>query len=185
MRRPSSTAAASASAHSRHGWSSMPPRRYGSRNSTSSARLPIVKEEVTPTCWSCPSAFHSPSSSEPIRVPGPFLCQRKPATTQSAVRACLILAIVRLPGAYASEARLAITPSSPAPLEWSIAQVVVAIGQAVEGDERGRRLGGQHADARGRRMDAQQERVEVEPAVGPGDDHLAIEHEARVGPAER
>ena len=31
-------------------------------------------------------------------VPGPFLCQRKPATTQSAVRRCLILAISRLPG---------------------------------------------------------------------------------------
>ena len=30
--------------------------------------------------------------------PGPFLCQRKPATTQSAVRWCLILSIARLPG---------------------------------------------------------------------------------------
>ena len=28
----------------------------------------------------------------------PLLCQRKPATTQSAVRACLTLIIARLPG---------------------------------------------------------------------------------------
>ncbi len=52
-----------------------------------------------------------------MSVPGPFLCQRKPATTQSAVRACLILAIARFPGAYASAARLAMTPSSSGPLE--------------------------------------------------------------------
>ena len=70
-------------------------------------------------CWSCPSSLYSPSSSEPIRVPGPFLCQRKPATTQSAVRGCLILAIVRLPGAYGSSARLAMTPSRPAPSKTS------------------------------------------------------------------
>ena len=31
-------------------------------------------------------------------VPGPFLCHRNPATTQSAVRWCLTLSIARLPG---------------------------------------------------------------------------------------
>ena len=48
-------------------------------------------------------------------VPGPFLCQRNPATTQSAVRWCLILSIARLPGWYGASSRLATTPSSPAP----------------------------------------------------------------------
>ena len=41
------------------------------------------------TCCSWPASFHRPSRSEPTMVPGPFLCQRKPATTQSAVRRCL------------------------------------------------------------------------------------------------
>ena len=44
--------------------------------------------------------FQSPydPTTLPIIVPGPFLCQRKPATTQSAVRRCLTFAISRLPG---------------------------------------------------------------------------------------
>ena len=50
-----------------------------------------------------------------MSVPGPSLCQRNPATTQSAVRWCLILSIARLPGWYGASSRLAITPSSPAP----------------------------------------------------------------------
>ena len=45
----------------------------------------------------------------------PALCQRKPATTQSAVRACFTLIIARLPGWYVPPAGFAITPSSPAP----------------------------------------------------------------------
>ena len=45
----------------------------------------------------------------------PALCQRKPATTQSAVRACLTLIIARLPGWYVPSSGLAITPSRPAP----------------------------------------------------------------------
>ena len=45
----------------------------------------------------------------------PLLCQRNPATTQSAVRTCLTLNIVRLPGWYAASAGLAMTPSRPAP----------------------------------------------------------------------
>ena len=49
---------------------------------------------------------YSPSSSEPTSVPLPFLCQRKPATTQSAVRACLTLIIARLPGWYGAVLRL-------------------------------------------------------------------------------
>ena len=39
------------------------------------------------------------AASRPAR-PCPLLCQRKPATTQSAVRACLTLIIARLPGWY-------------------------------------------------------------------------------------
>ena len=48
-------------------------------------------------------------------VPLPALCQRKPATTQSAVRACFTLIIARLPGWYVPSAGFAITPSRPAP----------------------------------------------------------------------
>ena len=47
------------------------------------------------------------------------------------------------------------------------------------------RLGGQHLHPRRRGVDAEQEGVEVEPAVGPRDDHLAVEHEARVRAADR
>ena len=47
--------------------------------------------------------------------PGPSLCQRNPATTQSAVRWCLIFSIARLPGWYGASSRFAMTPSSPAP----------------------------------------------------------------------
>ena len=53
------------------------------------------------------------------RCPAPLLCQRKPATTQSAVRACLTLIIARLPGWYVPSAGFAITPSRPAPSKRS------------------------------------------------------------------
>ena len=66
---------------------------------------PCVNAEVTPTWCSVPSSSYSPSSSEPT-ASGPLLCQRKPATTQSAVRACLILSIARLPGWYVPVVRL-------------------------------------------------------------------------------
>ena len=58
---------------------------------------------------------YSPSSNEPTSVFFPFLCQRKPATTQSAVRACLTLIIARLPGWYLPSCGFAMTPSRPAP----------------------------------------------------------------------
>src|SRR2546422_10607513 len=59
--------------------------------------------------------YDGPGRSEPTIVPTPFLCQRKPATTQSAVRVCLTLTIVRSPARYGASRRLAMTPSSPAP----------------------------------------------------------------------
>ncbi len=68
---------------------------------------------ATPTWWSRPSSSNRPSSSEP--TPSPSLCMRNPATTQSAVRSCLTLNIVRLSGVYGPSSRLAITPSRPAP----------------------------------------------------------------------
>ena len=148
-------------------------------------------------------------------MPGPFLCQRKPATTQSAVRACLTLTIDRSPGWYGWSSRLATTPSRPAPSKCveplerhrAIArrgrqvdgrpragqrrfqpppafgerrgrQVFVALGQQIPGDERRRDLARQHRDARRGRVNAQQQRREVE-ARGPGDDDLAVEHGAR------
>ena len=54
-------------------------------------------------------------------------------------------------------------------------QVVVAEGQQVPGDEARRRLGGEHPNPRLGRMDAQEQGVEIEPAVAAGDDHLAVE----------
>ena len=63
-------------------------------------------------------------------------------------------------------------------------EVVVAVGEVVEGDERCRRLLGEHPDARRRRMDPDQERVEVEAALGTGDDHLAVQHEPGVRAAQ-
>ena len=102
-------------AHSPHGWPSSAPSRSGASSSTSAARRSQVNDEVTPTWWSEPWSSKSPSSRLPTWVPGPFLCQRNPATTQSAVRSCLILSIARLPGRYAPSSRFATTPSRPAP----------------------------------------------------------------------
>src|SRR5688572_21747094 len=42
-------------------------------------------DEVTPTCCSTPWSSYSPRSSDPT-ASLPLLCQRKPATTHSAVR---------------------------------------------------------------------------------------------------
>jgi hypothetical protein len=53
----------------------------------------------------------------------------------------------------------------------------VAIGQAVEGHEAGRCLGGEHGDPAGGGVDAQEEGIEVQLAVA-GDDDLAVEDPA-------
>ena len=45
----------------------------------------------------------------------PLLCQRNPATTQSAVRSCLIFIMARSFSRYGWSTGLATTPSSPAP----------------------------------------------------------------------
>src|SRR6059058_5425593 len=58
-----------------------------------------------------------PSSNAP-RVE-PSLDLRQPITTQSAVRWCLIFTQKRLPGTYGPFQDLAITPSSPAPSNFS------------------------------------------------------------------
>ena len=73
------------------------PVRSGASSSTSWRRISIVNDDVMPTWCSSPASSYSPSSSEPTAS-----ClsryQRKPVTTQSAVRECLILNIARLPG---------------------------------------------------------------------------------------
>ena len=97
------------------GWLASASSRSGASSAASASRLSQVNDDVTPTWWSVPSSSNSPSSSDPMCVPGPFLCQRNPATTQSAVRWCLILSIARLPGWYGASSRFATTPSSPAP----------------------------------------------------------------------
>ena len=58
----------------------------------------------------------------------------------------------------------------------TIEQRVVVEGEQVEGDERGRRLGRQAADARLGGVDALQQGVEVEAAIiGSGHDDLAVD----------
>jgi hypothetical protein len=69
---------------------------------------------------------------------------------------------------------------SPSLGERRLHQVVVAVGEEVEGDERRRRLDPQTLDARPRRMHPLQERAEVRARPG-ADDDLAVEHEAAGG----
>ena len=202
------------SAHSPHGWPSTAFSRSGSSSFARASRLSHVNDDVIPTWCSLPSSSNRPSSRLPTWVPGPFLCQRKPATTQSAVRSCLILNIARLPGRYAPSRRLAMTPSRPAPsnrsnqsaasarsvvagVRWiggstlasergeplaALAlrhrpQVLVVQRQQVPRHERGGRLRGEHPDPRLGRVDAQQQRLEPQAAVGRDHD-LAVEHAA-------
>jgi DNA ligase D-like protein (predicted polymerase) len=61
-------------------------------------RFSSVKLAHTPTCCSAPEWSKRPSSSDPTAVPSPFLCHRKPATTQSQSRSCFTLSITRLSG---------------------------------------------------------------------------------------
>ena len=86
------------SAHSPTGGRPSRSRAAARAPSASAARRSHENDDVMPTWCRLPASSYRPSSSEPTCVPGPFLCQRKPATTQSAVRACLILSIARLPG---------------------------------------------------------------------------------------
>ena len=62
----------------------------------------------------------------------------------------------------------------PSRLERLAAEVVVAFREQVERDERRRRLLGEHRDARGGRVDAQRQQVEVETVVG-GDHDLTVD----------
>ena len=62
--------------------------------------------------------------------------------------------------------------------ERALEQDVVAIGEQVEGHDRGRRLARQQLDARGRRVDALLQRAEVLAAVARVDHDLAVEHVA-------
>src|SRR6266542_1896873 len=70
------------------------------------------------------------------------------------------------------------TPSGPALGERTLHQGVVAKGEQVEGDERGRRLAGQQVHPRGGRVDALLQRLEVEP-LALAHHHLAVDHAAR------
>ena len=61
--------------------------------------------------------------------------------------------------------------------ERRVAQVLVAEREQVPGHERGRRLRGEQLHARRGGMDAQEQRLEVEPA-GADDDDLAVDDAA-------
>jgi hypothetical protein len=60
----------------------------------------------------------------------------------------------------------------------ALAEVLVAVGEQVEGDEAGRGLGRELGDAAGGGVDPQRQEVEVEP-VGRGDHELAVDDGAR------
>ena len=90
----------------------------------------MVKAPATPTWCSVPASSKSPSSSEPMTPP--LLCQRKPATTQSAVRWCFTFTIVRLSRRYGCSDFLTTTPSRPAPSKLSN-QAPATFGSSVEG----------------------------------------------------
>ncbi len=77
-------------------------------------------------------------------MPAPFLCQRKPATTQSAVRECLTLIIVRSPARYGSFEPLGHDAVEPGALEAAkpvIGQRAIAGGRR---EVHRRRRVGQH-----------------------------------------
>src|SRR5439155_12154166 len=67
--------------------------------------------------------------------------------------------------------------SPPARLEGLLAQVLVVEGQQVPRDERGGRLRGEELDARCSRVDAQQQRLEIESVRADNDD-LAVDDAA-------
>ena len=90
----------------------------------------------------------------------PLLCQRKPATTQSAVRSCLTLNITRWSSRYGRSGGLAMTPSSP-PLEQP--EPALAWAQVV----------GQQG-AVDRRLRPGQDVVEGGPALGQGPLHQRL-----------
>src|SRR5205085_554053 len=83
----------------------------GGCNSARRLRRSLIGNAPTmPTEASEPSSAYRPSSNDPI-ASGPLLCSRYPATTQSAVRSCLILNMTRLSGWYVPSSGLATTPS--------------------------------------------------------------------------
>ena len=74
--------------------------RSGASSLASCSRIAMVNDEVTPTWFSFPRSSYKPEQQRADETSFPVLCQRKPATTHSAVRACLTLIIARLPGSY-------------------------------------------------------------------------------------
>ena len=97
---------ACASAHSRHGCSSSASSRSGASSAASSlARRHRERRGDADVVQPAVVVVEAEQQrADARRVP--LLCQRKPATTQSAVRACLILIIARLPGWYGAVRRL-------------------------------------------------------------------------------
>ena len=66
--------------------SQLPPRRHRERGGHADVMKPL------------PLLVVQPQEQRADQLPGPALCHRNPATTQSAVRTCLTLIIARLPG---------------------------------------------------------------------------------------
>ena len=78
------------------------------------AGLPLATRPGSPRCPGRRTARAAATRSRPG-----WSCGSSPATTQSAVRTCLIFAITRLLGWYVRSSGLAMRPSSPAPSNTS------------------------------------------------------------------
>ena len=95
---------------------------------------------------------------------------------QSSARARSVVAGVRWTGGASTPASAASSRARRSP--WGVARrSLVAEREQVPGDERRRRLGGEHLDPRRRRVDPEQQRLELELAVARDDD-LAVEDAA-------
>ena len=105
-------------------------------------------------------------------MPGPFLCQRKPATTQSAVRWCLILSIARLPGWYG-----AVEPLGDDAVEAGALEPVEPVGR----QSRGRASPASGGPAASRWPSASP----AARAARPGDVRGGPRRRARAGPRRR
>ena len=94
--------------------------RSGASSSTSSCARRHRERRGHADVMQPPAIVVQPEQQRADARPCPLLCQRKPATTQSAVRACLILIIARLPGWYGAVCRLgddAVEPGAFEPRE--------------------------------------------------------------------
>ena len=171
------------------------------------------RPEVWPTTRSSPSSSVRARISEPT-VPSALPGRQPTTTASIVRTRLILDMPTRLPGSYAASWRLAITPSrssshgsasagsSVVGVSWTGSATTASRRSAAlasaaatsndsssnasrsKRDEDGRRLLGEHVDARLGRVDALAERVEVLAALGVEEDDLAVEDVAPGGKEE-